>query len=130
MYLYLCVHIYIYIYIYMCVCVCVCVCVSSVYLYVCVLEIGLGNNIRKSLISPFPSLYCPVGCGCRIHRLLLCRRVRPPPNECPGNDTKQPDSEVSIMLKFWGMWSTPSLPFIEGPLWPGMVAPDRYLSME
>ena len=30
---------------------------------------------------------CPVGWGCRIHRLLLCRGVRSP-NECPGYDTK------------------------------------------
>ena len=27
----------------------------------------------------FPILNCPVGWGCRIHRLLLCRGVRPPP---------------------------------------------------
>ena len=27
---------------------------------------------------------CPVGWGRRIHRLFLCRGVRPPfPNECP-----------------------------------------------
>ena len=31
----------------------------------------------------------PVGWGCRIHRRHLCRRVRPPSNECPGYDTKQ-----------------------------------------
>ena len=35
------------------------------------------------------SLYCPVGWGCRIHRLLLCRRVRLLSNECPVYDTKQ-----------------------------------------
>ena len=27
------------------------------------------------------------------------------------------------------MWSTPSLPTLPGPLWPGVVAPDRVLSM-
>ena len=27
----------------------------------------------------FHSLPCPVSWGCRIHRLLLCRRIRPPP---------------------------------------------------
>ena len=72
---------------------------------------------------------CPVGWGCRIHRLLLCRGVRPPPNECPGNDTKQSDGEVPAMLELWGMRSTPSLPSLPGPLWPGVVAPDRALSM-
>ena len=53
----------------------------------------------------------------------------PPPNECPGYDTKQSDGEVSAMLGLWGMWSTPSLPLLPGLLWPGMVAPDRVLSM-
>ena len=33
------------------------------------------------------------------------------------------------MLEFWGMWSTPSLPLLPGPLWPGVVVPDRVLSM-
>ena len=27
------------------------------------------------------------------------------------------------------MWSTPSLPLLKGPLWPGEVTPDRVLSM-
>ena len=29
------------------------------------------------------------------------------------------------MLKLWGMQSTPSLPSLPGPLWPGVVAPDK-----
>ena len=33
------------------------------------------------------------------------------------------------MLELWGMQSTPSLPLLPGPLWSGMVAPDRALSM-
>ena len=33
------------------------------------------------------------------------------------------------MLELWGMWGTPSLPSCPGPLWPGVVAPDRVLSM-
>ena len=33
------------------------------------------------------------------------------------------------MLELWGMWSTPSLPSLPGPLLPGEVAPDRALSM-
>ena len=32
------------------------------------------------------------------------------------------------MLELWGMWSTPSMPLLPGPLWPGVVAPDRVLS--
>ena len=42
---------------------------------------------------------CPVGWGCRIYRLLLCRGVRPSPNESPGYGTKQSDGEVPIMLE-------------------------------
>ena len=26
------------------------------------------------------------------------------------------------MLELWGMWSTPLLPSLPGPLWPGVVA--------
>ena len=55
--------------------------------------------------------------------------VRPPPNECPGYDTKQSDGEVPAMLELWGMQSTPSLPSLPGPLLPGVVAPDRALFM-
>ena len=51
----------------------------------------------------------------------------PPPNECPEYDTKQPDGEVPAMLELWGMQSTPSLPSLPGPLWPGVVAPDKGL---
>ena len=60
-----------------------------------------------------------------INRLLPLFR----PNECPGNDTKQSDGEVSVMLELWGMLSTPSWLLLPGTLWPGVVAPDRALSM-
>ena len=33
------------------------------------------------------------------------------------------------MLELWGMWSTPSLSLLPGPLWPGLIAPDKVLSM-
>ena len=39
-----------------------------------------------------------------------------PLNECPGYDTKQSDGEVPVMLGPWGIWSTPSLPLLQGPL--------------
>ena len=68
---------------------------------------------------------CPVGWGCRIHWLHLCRGVRPPPNECPGYDTKQSDGEDPAMLELWGVRRTPSLPSLPGLLWPGVVAPDK-----
>ena len=72
---------------------------------------------------------CLVSWGCRIHRLHLYGEVRPPPNECPEYDTKYFDGEVPVMLRPWGKWSTPSLPLFPGPLWLGVVAPDRALSM-
>ena len=67
---------------------------------------------------------CPVSWGCRIHRLLLCRGVRPP-QWMSWNDPKQSDGEVPAMLELWGMWSTPSLPSLPGWLWPRVVAPDK-----
>ena len=33
------------------------------------------------------------------------------------------------MLEFWRMWRSPSLPLLPGPLYPGVVAPNRVLSM-
>ena len=33
------------------------------------------------------------------------------------------------MLEIWGMRSTPSLPLLQGPLWSGVVAPDKILSI-
>ena len=33
------------------------------------------------------------------------------------------------MLELWGMRSVPLLPSLPGPLWPGVLAPDRILSM-
>ena len=33
------------------------------------------------------------------------------------------------MLQFWGMQRTPLLVLLPGPLWPGVIAPERVLSM-
>ena len=38
------------------------------------------------------------------------------PNEYPGYDSKQSDSEVPVMLELWGMRSTPSLSSLSGPM--------------
>ena len=45
------------------------------------------------------------------------------PNECPGYDTKQSDGGAPVMLELWGMWSTPLLSSLPGPLWHRIVAP-------
>ena len=46
-----------------------------------------------------------------------------------GYDTKWSDGETPGMLELWGMQSTSSLPLLPGPLMPGVVIPDRALSM-
>ena len=53
------------------------------------------------------------------------QRGKTTPNECPGYDSKQSDGEVPVMLGPWGLGSTPSLSLLSGPLWPGVVAPDK-----
>ena len=40
-------------------------------------------------------------------------------------NTKQSDGEIPVMLELWGMQSTPSLPLLPDPLWPGVVAPNK-----
>ena len=42
---------------------------------------------------------------------------------------KQSDGEVPVLVELWGIGSTPSLPLLQDPLWPGVVALDRTLSM-
>ena len=59
----------------------------------------------------------------------LCGGVRPLPNKCPGYDIKQSDGEAPVMMELWVMQSTPLLPLLPGPLWLGLVAPDRALFM-
>ena len=95
------------------------------------------NNLGKGLHLTIPppamglaknSAY-PFSLCCRIHQLLLCRGVRSIPNQCPRYDTKQSDGEVPVMLELWGMWITPLMPLPPGLLWPGVVAPDRFLSI-
>ena len=46
-----------------------------------------------------------------------------------GMTLKQSDGEVPVNLKLWGMQSTPLLPSLPGTHWPGVVTPDRVLSM-
>ena len=37
---------------------------------------------------------------------------------------KKSDGEIPVMLEPWGMQSTPLLPSVPGPLWPGVEAPE------
>ena len=103
---------------------------TIVFLPISVFYILLFYSLSYVTIAVTIAVTCPVGWGWRIHWLHLCRGVRPPPhNECSGYDTKQSDGEVPAVLELWGMRSTPSLPSLPGPLWPGVVAPGRTLSM-
>ena len=61
--------------------------------------------------------------GFQIHGLYLCRQVRPQLNEFPGYDIKKSESEAPVM------WSTASLPSLPSPLWLGVVAHGRVLSI-
>ena len=90
--------------------------------------VPVDGSTDSSLIftlATFRVILCPVGWGCRIHRLLLCRGVRHP-------STSVLDiilNNLMVRFKLWGMLSTPSLPSLPGPLWPGVVAPDVCISL-
>ena len=47
------------------------------------------------------------------------------PNKCPGYDINPSDGEAPVILELWGLWNTPLLPLLLGPLWPRVVAPER-----
>ena len=49
------------------------------------------------------------------------------PNEYPVNNTQQSNGQALVMLGLWGMRNTPLLLLIPGPLWPGVVAPNKVL---
>ena len=52
----------------------------------------------------------------------------PHPKECPRYDIKLSDGEAAL-LELWVIRSTPTLGMLPSPLWPGVEAPDRLLSM-
>ena len=69
----------------------------------------------------------PVAWGCRIHRLLFCLGVRPPPTSIlimTLNHLMASSSHGDL-----GNVKNNSLPFLPGLICSGVVAPDRVLSM-
>ena len=63
-----------------------------------------------------------------MHTTSLQRR-RTSPNEYPGYDIKQSYGEAPVMRELMGMQSTPLLSLLPIPLSPGVITPDRFLSM-
>ena len=57
------------------------------------------------------------------------QRVKPPSQRVSWFEAKQSDGEVPVMQELWEMKSTPLLLSLPGPLCPGVVAPDRILSI-
>ena len=55
--------------------------------------------------------------------------LAPPTNKYPGYDTKQFNNDFPVKLELWRIQSTPSLISLPGPLWPGVVKPERVLSL-
>ena len=94
-----------------------------------------------SIINTDSKLYCcnqltaftlfllsPVSWCCRIHRLHLYRGIRPPPPHTHTHTTSVLGMILNNLMELWGMLHIPLLPLLSGPLWPGVVAPDRVLS--
>ena len=59
----------------------------------------------------------------------LQKSKTPSLSEYPRYSTNQSDSEIPVMLKFWRMQRIPLLPSLPSPLWPGVAASDKVLSM-
>ena len=73
--------------------------------------------------------FLPSGLGLKNIPTVSLQKDKNSPNEFPGYVTKQSDGKVPWMLELWGMGSAPSLSLLPGSLRPGVVAPDRVLSM-
>ena len=66
----------------------------------------------------------------RIHRLFLCKKVRPRLQRVSWiYDIKQSGGEVPVMLELYRKWIIASLPLFLDSFWPGVIAPNRVLSM-
>ena len=87
----------------------------------------ISKELARTIV--YHSSSCPICWSCRIHRLHPWWGVRTPPNKCPGYGTKLSEGEVPVMLELWGMQNTSSMLSLSGPLRPGVVAPDRILSI-
>ena len=87
------------------------------------------KTIYRNVILTFT--ICPVGWGCRIHRLHLCKGVRPPPNRCPIYYSKQSNGEDTVMLELWGNVEYPFITIaLDVHVKPKVVTQDKVLSID
>ena len=89
-----------------------------------ILEIKYANYIACSRVRP-PSIFPQSAGAVEYTDCFSAEGGKTSHNECPGYDTKQSDGEFPVMLELLGMWSTPLLPSLSGPLWPQVVVPDK-----
>ena len=99
--------------------------ISLVHVYVTLIPITYGCFTTLSSCIFFSNPISPVSSGYRIRQLLPRNGVNPTP--CLEYDIKPSDGKAPALV-IWRMLSTPSLLFLPGPLWPGVVVPDRVLS--
>ena len=64
------------------------------------------------------TIHIKIDLGLNNLQRLICNETQPA-------NTKNSDSEVSVLLEHGGMRSTPLLPSFPGPLWAGVVALDK-----
>ena len=76
-------------------------------------------------------VYCPswLEWGCIIDKPASLQTGKTPSNGCPEYVTKQSNGNVPVILELMRMRSTPLLLSLPDPLWLGVVASDRVLSI-
>ena len=97
------------------------------FLFLCPFKITLLDPLEFSVVA-LRLKSSPVGWGCWIHQLHLCRRVRPP--------LQQVSQIWHQTIWWWGfsnagaLGNAPSLPLLPGSLWLRIVGPVRVLSVD
>ena len=86
--------------------------------------------IQKCLFHKFLTIFNQSARAVEYTDCISAEGKDPPPNECPGNDTKQNDGDLPVMLDLWGMQSILLLPLVPSQLTTCVEAPDRVLSMD
>ena len=90
---------------------------------------NVGNKIHfvQSVYLFLPSQHSQLGQENTLTASMM-GRMTPTHNQRPGYDTK-PSYGEALVLEFWGMWSTPSLPVTPCSLWPEKEIPVKIPSI-